>query len=30
VDSICEKHVYELQHAGEASLPDFWPWNGVI
>lgn len=23
VDSICEKHVNELQHAGEAMLPDF-------
>lgn len=23
VDSICEKHVNELQHAGEASVPDF-------
>lgn len=23
VDSICEKHVNELQHTGEAMLPDF-------
>lgn len=23
VDSICEKHVQELQHQGEAQLPDF-------